>query len=205
MKSSLDDPELTELATGFTVRDYKTARDAKTREAIADAICRRFTDRYIDPASDAPKKHGFTMMAISCLMIEALESFRQGWKTTDDKGQSAFCFFFDTEDAFKEFRGYAQYFYRNVRCGILHQAEPARGWRIVRNGPLFDPNTRTINAARFLRKLRGVLNDFCDRLKGAAWDSTDWKNVPEGLAANRRLVLTEGSMQLREIPLRRGR
>src|SRR2546425_10919926 len=69
-----------ELASGFTVGDYVGAVDARNRDVIAEGIHRRFTERYLEPVSDPPaKRHGFTMMAIACLMIEALESFRRGW------------------------------------------------------------------------------------------------------------------------------
>lgn len=177
MKPSARDPDLTELASKFTVRDYKAARDAKQRERIAEGIRRRFTERYITPALDPPKRNGFTMMAISCLMIEAFMSLRKGWKTSNGKGEAAVCCFFDGADLFKEFRGHGQAFYKNVRCGILHQAETTGGWKIVRSGPLFDPGTDTINAARFLPNLKQVLDDFCDGLKTAAWDGPEWKNV----------------------------
>lgn len=99
MRPSPQDSEQTELATGFTVGDYKTSRQAQDRQKIAEAIRKRFTERYINPAgADTPHKHGFTMMAISCLMIEALESFRQGWTTSDGQSKAAFCFFFDDAD-----------------------------------------------------------------------------------------------------------
>jgi hypothetical protein len=42
-------------------------------------------------------------MAICCLMIEALESFRQGWDT-DRKGALPFCCFFSPNDNFASFR-----------------------------------------------------------------------------------------------------
>jgi hypothetical protein len=92
MKSILD-PELTKLASDFTVRDYKAARDAEDRKKIADGIRRRFTERYIAPVSGGPTKHGFTMMAISCLMIEAFVSLRKGWKDSNGKSESAIRFF----------------------------------------------------------------------------------------------------------------
>src|SRR5437879_1274037 len=108
-------------------------------------------------------------------MIEALESFRQGWPNSDSKSKAAFCHFFDGNDRFKEFRGYAQAFYENVRCGILHQAETTGGWKITRKqkAPVFDAKTLTINADRFIRRLGSVLDEFRDRLKIADWDSSD--------------------------------
>jgi hypothetical protein len=177
MKPRGDNPDETKLASRFTVADYKKAHAKRDRDAIAEAIRRRFTERYISPVSESKAKHGFTIMAISCLMIEALESFRQGWKSTDGLDEKAFHMFFARESAFANFRGYERYFYRNVRCGILHQGETYHGWKIVRAGPLFDQATRTINATRFLRAMKDLLDDFCDRLKTAEWKSEDWKNV----------------------------
>lgn len=175
----------TELASKFTVRDYESARDCHPpdRSAIADAIRRRFTERYIKPAWAKPR-HGFTMMAVSCLMIEALESFRQGWETSDHMSKSAFCFFFDASEPFKDFRGHAQTFYRHVRCGILHQAETTGGWRILRDkSPLFNPRVPTVNAEHFLNALEQVLNEFCDSLKAAAWNGSEWKKVRDKMNA----------------------
>ena len=177
------DPANTELANNFTVRDYERARDCHPpdRSAIADAIRNRFTERYITPARAKPargKPHGFTMMAVSCLMIEALESFRQGWDTSDRQSKAAFCFFFDASDHLKDFRGHAHAFYTHVRCGILHQAETTGGWRILRGkSPLLDPTAPTVNAERFLKALEQVLNEFCDDLKKAPWDGSEWKKV----------------------------
>ena len=171
------DPEDTELASKFTVRDYENARDVADRNAIAEAIRRRFSERYIWPVS-TKSRHGFTMMAVSCLMIEALESFRQGWETSERQIKSAFCFFFDTAEPFKDLRGHAQAFYAHVRCGILHQAETTGGWRIRRDrSPLFDSNRLTVNAERFLQNLQQVMNTFCDGLKVAPWGGPEWRNV----------------------------
>jgi hypothetical protein len=172
------DPEEVELASGFTVHDYKLSLASQSRDRIAEAIRKRFSERYINAArADTPFKHGFTMMAISCLMIEALESFRQGWITSNGRSKAAFCFFFDHADEFSPFRGYAEQFYINVRCGILHQAETTGAWRIMRIGPMFDSGTLTVNAALFLESLQRVLNAFCDQLKTAAWDSDEWKRI----------------------------
>jgi len=67
--------------------------------------------------------------------------------------------------------------YTNVRCGILHQAETRGGWKILRQGPLFDQPTQTINATAFLDALRQILRDYCEGLKTAPWDSPTWENV----------------------------
>jgi hypothetical protein len=185
MSTATHDPADTELAPGYRVRDYEKDRDSQPPNpiGIADAIRARFTDRYVAPVKSSPRR-GFTMMAVSCLMIEALESFRQGWETSDRQSKAAFCFFFDASEPFKDFRGHAQAFYTHVRCGILHQAETTGGWRIRRDGsPLFVPAALTVNADRFLDALEQALGDFCDGLKAAAWDSPEWKKVRDKMNA----------------------
>jgi hypothetical protein len=177
MRPPSTNPEDTEIASNFTVRQYGAAREARNREEIADAIRRRFTERYIDPALKPTERHGFTMMAISCLMIEAFVSLQMGWKTSDGKGESAVSRFFNGWDRFREFRGHGKAFYKSVRCGILHQAETTEGWKIVRAGPLFDLGSHAINADRFLRTLKEVLDDFCDKLKTLDWNGPEWKSV----------------------------
>ena len=55
----------------------------------------RFTERYLRPvAGNSECKHGFTMMAVSCLMIESLESFRRGCPNTIRRSEAAFESFF---------------------------------------------------------------------------------------------------------------
>lgn len=172
----MPEPSSTELAKGFSVMDYKRARDASDRKAIAKAIQRRFTERYILPVTAKHgHKHGFTIMAVSCLMIEALESFRRGWVTSDGKSRDAFCYFFAGCDAFEPFRSSAQEFYKHVRCGILHQAETTGGWKIGRKGPLLASDGRTINATRFINELERALDGFCGELAALAWDDPQWK------------------------------
>jgi hypothetical protein len=175
------DWQQTKLAKNFTVLDYMAACKAEDMAAIAEALHRRFTERYINPVTPGICKHphGFTIMAISCLMIESLQSFREGWKDTNGKSEAAFCRFFDYNPRFDCFRGHFASFYRNVRCGILHQAETTGGWKInrMKSTPLFDPNTLTINAILFLNGLKEVLDDFCTNLKNSSWDSDDWKKV----------------------------
>lgn len=182
--SQTPDPRNTELARGFSVADYEKARDAGDRTAIAEALRRRFTERYITPVTgDRDRKHGFAIMAVSCLMIEALESFRQGWETSDGRSKAAFCFFFDGADPFKQFRGQGQSFYTHVRCGILHPAETTGGWKLRRTGPLLAPDGRSINATRFIDTQKRVLDGFCDDLTRAPWHGPEWKKVRDKMNA----------------------
>jgi hypothetical protein len=158
------------------VSDYRDFERQRDRAKIADLIRGRFTERYITPieAAAADKKHGFCTMAISCLMIEALESFRKGWPDSKRHSKDAFRSFFKRHN---EFRGIpADRFYKHVRCGILHQAETTGGWRIVRKGPIFDSSSLTLNATNFHRALGNILDACCSELARAEWESQLWED-----------------------------
>lgn len=78
-----------------------TQKDDMAKEPMIDFIRHRLDRRYIQPLLDVSGgyKSGFLMMAVSCLLIEALESFYKGLNSTKGKGisQKAFLDFFDRE------------------------------------------------------------------------------------------------------------
>ena len=78
-----------ELAKGITVGDYVRLKSQMDREGVVEMIRRRFRDRYLKPVASIPaeSKSGFCMVAIGCLMIEALESFYQGWASSNGKSK----------------------------------------------------------------------------------------------------------------------
>lgn len=166
------------LSENTTVSQYLAMEQSKDVDAIATFIYQRFHERYIRPFDVDPKiKNGFIMMASSCLMIEALESFWNGWRKSPDSAL-AFCQFFDRNGRFSSLKGQSQEFYTNVRCGIMHQAETTGGWHIRRDLlTLFDKATKTIDATAFLSAMEGSLSDYCGVLRTAAWDSERWKKL----------------------------
>ena len=178
----------------ITVAVYRAMIQQRKKPEIAQFIHDRFTERYIRPLRAIPKfpknlRNGFCTMAICCLMIEALESFWQGLANTRPTGASsgAFASFFNRSDNLKEFRAYAGKFYTNVRCGILHQAETTGGWKIRREGILFDPHTLTINASRFHDELERCLDTYCSALRHEQLDSPLWiafKNKMKAISRN---------------------
>ena len=168
--------------TAVTVRDYSRMLKARDRTGIAALIRLRFNERYLDPVLDGSKPHGFAMLAICCLMVEALESFRHGWKGTQGTkggGEAAFRTFLDTHDEFKDLRSVASEFYTHVRCGILHQAETTGCWMVNRRSELFSTGgaLRRISASEFGKRLRIVLNKYTDGLETTDWRDPSWRNV----------------------------
>lgn len=175
------------LSSSITIGEYRRLENCQDRNGIAKFIQERFTERYITPLKNE-KTHGFCIMAVCCLMIEALESFRQGWPDTNErgKGRKAFRYFFDRSGSLSIFRSHADDFYDHIRCGILHQAETTGGWRIRRRDvPLLDSTTKTINATKFQESLEDYLKSYCDELKRSWWNDKIWINLMKKMKAIR--------------------
>lgn len=183
--------ENTLLSTKMNVRMYLEMERQQERKGIADFIHHRFRERYIMPVFSIPveEKSGFLIMGVSCLLLEALESFYQGWESTEKtktlpgRSKDAFRLFFGHQWRFKVLQDHADQFYKNVRCGILHQAETTGGWRIHRTGPLFDEDNLIVNATVFHRKLSGALDDYRRELIRDPWDSVRWENFRKKMEA----------------------
>lgn len=71
----------------------------------------------------------------------------------------------ETENPLGVFENIATDFYKNVRCGLLHQGETSNGWKIRRDGDLFNTETKTINANKFGGALKEVLERYVECLK----------------------------------------
>jgi hypothetical protein len=168
-----------------TIGKYREWIKGNNKKKIAILVFNRFFERYIEPLNNISKtkKNGFCIMANCCLMIEALESFYNGWNDTESRSQLAFCNFFDRVSLFSDFHGYSGKFYKNVRCGILHQAETTGGWKIRRNGDLFDHNKLIINATKFLHLLKGYLEQYKRDLENSNWKSGVWNNFRKKMDA----------------------
>jgi hypothetical protein len=156
-------------------------------EKLAAFIRQRFRERYINPVLclASSEKNGFSIMAVSCLLIEAYETFRQGWPSSDRKSALAFRYFFDREDRFSAFKGHSKQFYEHVRCGILHQGESTGGWQITRGTgrSLFDASSLTVHATKFHDLLAEVIDSYSDSLKTVAEASETWKNFHKKMKA----------------------
>lgn len=155
----------TELAAGFTVKDYRDAVAKGDRRELGNFLINRFEQRYFKPmdASDG-SKHGFMLLSMSCLAIETLEAFYQGKQSTKGKSARMFMDFFHRCPSFKVFAEDGDWFYNHIRCGLLHQGETRGGWRIRRKGPLLDKNERIINASLFVKNLRKAVVEQADEM-----------------------------------------
>ena len=76
--------------------------------------------------------------------------------------------------ALTAFKAHGGQFYEHIRCGILHQGESTGGWKVVRQGDLFDAATLTIHATKFHRALAQCLDSYCKALEADRWDGPVW-------------------------------
>jgi hypothetical protein len=171
--------------TGATVRDVRRLLTANDTAATSAFLWNRFQERYFVPfkALTITERNGFMIMAVCCLVIE--EAFHQGWESSKDKSQLAFCSFFDRESEFHVFKGYAQQFYKHVRCGILHQAETTGGWTItlMPGAMLFDPQSKRVQADEFQAAVERALKGYTDAINAATGGDEIWKKCKAKLSA----------------------
>lgn len=163
----------TKLSSSITVNNYRKLEASGDRKEIGKFIYQRFDERYFRPILVSSNKHGFTLMAIGCLVIETLESFYQGRRDSVRISKRMFRDFFNRDTALKVFSSEDDWFYSKVRCGILHQAEVVGGWRIICTGALLNSVDKTINATKFIQELQKVLEDYAIQLET---DELLWSN-----------------------------
>jgi hypothetical protein len=149
--------------------------------------------------------YGFAIMALCSLLIETLECYRQGLPSSSNndmgplKTSSAHAAappeykldtltFPNSGEIFKSFFTRSQHqaffpgvdgeiFFRNIRCGLLHQAQTKDGWRIVRTGKFWDPDpSKQINREEFSERLESCFNAYLGELEAETnWSSDIWK------------------------------
>ena len=155
----------TKLSSSTTVADYKKLEAANDRKRLAQFLVERFDERYFRPIEESPSKHGFAVLAVACLVIETLESFYQGRADTKNASTQMFRDFLARDTALKVLAGGNDWFYKDIRCGILHQSESRGGWRILRTGPLLDAQAKILNATAILRALRREVRQYAQKIQ----------------------------------------
>lgn len=175
-----------ELSSAVFVSDIATFKEENDKKSIIEFVRQRYDERFIAPFKNNSLKHGFSMMAVSCLMVESLISMQNGVNETSDLKSSEnkkiypsilFEEFFTNSEHLNSFTGLGYEFYSNIRCGILHQAESTNGWKIRRDGELVNKTDKIINATRFLKALELELNDYLTLLNDSNFTDQIWINL----------------------------
>jgi hypothetical protein len=167
----------------ISITNYLKLIAEKDKVEISNFIYNRLYSRYIKPFSFKDENfkskyiNGFSIMANSCLLIETLESFKQGFEDTNGKSEKMFVDFFSSESNFEILKTQAKSFYKNIRCGILHQGETTGGWILVKSTEnLFESERLKINPILFMAELKISLESYKTKLQHEEWDSATWDN-----------------------------
>jgi len=170
----------TKLSSSTTVARYKKLEAADDREALGQFLVERFDERYFRPIEDSSSKHGFAVLTVACLVIETLESFYQGRPDTRNVSTQMFRDFFAHDTPLKVLAGGNDWFYKDIRCGILHQSESRGGWRVLRSGPVLDSQAKTVNATAILRALKEAVLQYAQQIRT---DEKLWQNFRKKMNA----------------------
>ncbi len=130
------------ISRNFTIKDWK-ALDLSVEESWEPAVEMfkdRLETRYLEHIRHLlpMKTSGFAVLALDCALIETMENFRRGTRTTPyGKGKEYFVSFLTSPNFAQHFTTErAQIFYKQIRCGLLHQSEAGKLSRIKRGGSL---------------------------------------------------------------------
>jgi hypothetical protein len=145
-------------------------------EIVADRVRNRFLtpiQLLMNDPNSAEYGFGFAMLAIDCLLIDTLQSFREG-RTSGNEARStkAFIDFLVERPRFASAfvgKSRAREFVDNVRNGLLHDGETRGGWRIrqgLPNGKILEKTADgwILYRDRFHLALEAEFSDYLEQL-----------------------------------------
>jgi hypothetical protein len=173
-----------QIAPGISSNDWNALDlDCATSPdwaAAVDIFERRIRERYIEPidhliAVDLPKRpaerrFGFAILGLDCLVVETLSAFIEGLEDTEGKSKRVFRTFMRTRTRFKNIfttDEIADQFYKEFRCGILHQAEVGGESKVWSVGPLLQISGKgfIVNRDEFHACVKGEFEDYLTELR----------------------------------------
>ncbi len=157
------------------------------KEALNDYFLKRLNLRYLNPIK-VLRKHGtlsgegFSILAILCTLIEFLESTVKGVKyrysnQNDEPGhfeysnsKELFINFLCNRRPFrKEFNlTLAKKFYKNIRCGLLHEAQTKNRWRVQaknKEGKIIEKERKIVYRDNFMDAIELFIRLYSVELK----------------------------------------
>jgi len=164
------------ISPKYTAYDWKELKFLSEDEwhRAADIFRDRICERFLDPISRIENCNysGFAVLALDCLLIEMLQQFNRGvYRTPAGQSKDYFVTFLTGTTFGKYFdTRMAELFYRQIRCGILHQAE-LRGSSKILTGddiPLVkyadDNRGLIVNRNKFHLLLKDEIDIYIERL-----------------------------------------
>jgi hypothetical protein len=145
---------------------------------------------------------GFAIMSLASLLIEGIQSFVDGLPS-NNKGELkrlhestlspdlvvpedqwpvdngiVFSRFFSHRLFASRFPNVESgVFYGSIRNGLLHQAQTKQGWRILREGKLWDARNKSVNRRLFGSALEDAFETFLSDLSNKNFTDHEWALV----------------------------
>lgn len=205
MPQSKKDPK---LARGWPASKVQFCLDKKRKRDLVSFLNQRFEDRFFEPIrvlARAPRNtqgYGFAIMALCALLVESIQSFRLGLPSSYEpdlrnlhryapprdvevpraewrNGHQVFEEFFREPKHKKLFPGIdGAKFCKNIRDGLLHQAQTKDGWTITTaQRRLCAIKKRTINRNLFAERLQKAFRAYIGELRKSPWDDHLWQKT----------------------------
>lgn len=153
---------------------------------ISKCLDTRLSRRYLDPikgiaGSRKLKGEGFLILTIQCSLLEFLASLRLGWNYSHGADWGVDFKYGDSKRLFVDFlrrntpfsnfiptKAKATTFYRDIRCGLVHEAQTKEGW-VVKGGtsryPLVDFDNKIVNRDAMSDAIDDYLANYRQALK----------------------------------------
>lgn len=193
------------LASHWRASRVRSSLRSKRKKDLINFLRARYEERFFEPIrylrnAGNLQGYGIAMMSLCSLLVESIQCLRDGLPSTNGgelkrlaaltppkkydvpsaewkNGETAFKdFFADYSALFPDIDG--EEFYRNVRNGLLHQAQTKNGWIIrVDQVKLFDPARKIINRNFFVTSLENAFKEYLDELRRNTRESVVWKKA----------------------------
>ena len=191
------------FAQGWDEKKLRRSLRQKNPANLADFILARHEQRFLQPLrvlKGAPgnwQGYGFSMLALCSLLIETIQSYRDGLPTTDrrefkklvalknipatyrlsvtdwkSRTRSFQRFFRDNRVLFQRIPGAS--FYKKLRCGILHQGQTKGGWMVDRSGSGIWTRIgrqQILYRDSFFTALDKCFDEYANQLRASGWNS----------------------------------
>lgn len=195
------------LATNWPINQVRRCLRKEDREGLVQFLRERHEERFFRPiehlmvASGNVQGYGFAVMSLCALLIETIQSYRDGLPTTFGpeldrlkkmrtipapyrippglhvNGKEAFQRFFRAHS--QEFSGLSGAgFYKSIRNGLLHQGQTKAGWTLTKYGAgVWDAKEKIIFRDAFAKQLQSAFREYLTDLRSRPWHHRLWTNA----------------------------
>lgn len=194
------------LASRWPASRVRRCLRRKLKKDLIGFLHDRYQERFFRPirrlrkAEGNSQGYGIAVMSLCSLLVESIHCCRLGLPSTnagelrslrrcqvpkgyavpkseERSGPAVFCdFFTQYSSLFPDIDGAE--FYRNVRNGLLHQAQTKDGWVIrVKQRKLCDFGRRVIDRNLFADALESAFQSYLAELRANDWKSDIWEKT----------------------------